>query len=79
MLGGLPNSSYEEAISFFEASETANPKVFTPNWLYLAKCYMGLKNWAEAKKWLTKILEEDSKSTDPDFVEVTFNLTSSIG
>ena len=79
LLGTLPNSSYEEAISYFEASETANPKVFTPNWLYLAKCHMGLKNWAEAKKWLTKILEEDNNPTDPDFIEVTFNLTSSIG
>lgn len=76
LLGTLPNSTYEEAISFFEASEAANPKAFPPNWLYLAKCHMQLKNWAEAKKWLTKILEEDDNPKDPDCIEVTFDLLS---
>ena len=73
LLGTLPTSTYEEAISYFEASEAANSRPFTPNWLFLGKCYMQLKNWAEAKKWLTKVLEEGGDSSDPDHKEVTFD------
>lgn len=70
LLGTLPSSSYEEAIGFFEKCDAISPKPFTPNWLYLGKCYMNMKKWAEAKKWFTKVIEEDGNQSDPDHVEV---------
>lgn len=78
LLGTLPTSTYEEAISYFEAAEAVNPRPFPPNWLFMAKCYVDQKKWAEAKKWLTKILEFDSNPKDPDLKEVNANYGTTI-
>lgn len=69
--GTLPTSSYDEAISYFQASEETNSRHFTPNSLFLGKCHMELNNKAEAKRWFTKVIEEDSDPSDPDHKEVT--------
>ena len=70
LIGTLPTSSYEEALGYFEAAEKATPKPFTPIWLYLGKCHMQMRHWVEAKKWFTKVLEEESSQSDPDHKEV---------
>ena len=72
LLGTLPTSTYDEAISFFEASEAANSHPFTPNWLYLGKCYMQQRKWSDAKKWFTKVIEEEGNELGPDHKEVTY-------
>ena len=70
LIGTIPTSSYEEAIGYFEASNAANPHPFAPNWLYLGKCYMQMRKWAEAKQWFTKIIELEETTNDPDHKEV---------
>lgn len=73
VIGTIPNSSYEEAISYFEKANAANPHPFAPNWLYLGKCYMQQRKWAEAKQWFTKIIQLEGSHNDPDHKEVTFS------
>ena len=74
LIGTIPTSSYQEAIGYFEASDAASPHPFAPNWLYIGKCYMQLKKWAEAKRWFAKVIQLEGSQFDPDHKEVTFSL-----
>ena len=46
----VPESSYEEALSYFEKAEAMEPDFYSKNWLMLAKCYKAL---GEKEKMLT--------------------------
>ena len=73
LIGTIPTSSYQEAISYFEASEAASPRPFAPNWLYIGKCYMQLKRWDVAKRWFARLIQLEGSQFDPDHKEVTFS------
>ncbi|ODM96731.1 Regulator of microtubule dynamics protein 2 [Orchesella cincta] len=57
-----PNSSPQEALQHFQASERLG-KPLKDNRLYMAKCYIVLKNNEEAASWLKKAVEMPNVSS----------------
>lgn len=57
MFAEVPEGSVENAIAGFEKTEELNPKPWKENRLLLAKCYIHLKKYDVALKWLDKALE----------------------
>lgn len=53
----VPEGTVENAIAGFEKTEELNPKPWKENRLLLAKCYIHLKKYEVAVKWLDKALE----------------------
>uniref|UniRef100_A0A182S4Y9 Regulator of microtubule dynamics protein 1 n=1 Tax=Anopheles funestus TaxID=62324 RepID=A0A182S4Y9_ANOFN len=49
-----PTASYEDALECFTKAENIKPNFYALNWLYLGKCYLALKQPAEAKVWLER-------------------------
>eukprot|EP01065_Artemidia_motanka_P007636 TRINITY_DN13815_c0_g1_i1.p1 TRINITY_DN13815_c0_g1~~TRINITY_DN13815_c0_g1_i1.p1 ORF type:complete len:365 (+),score=145.36 TRINITY_DN13815_c0_g1_i1:51-1097(+) len=67
LFGSLPETSVEEALSYFRLAEEVSPGGYKNNQLMLGKCYANLGQKAEAKKWLESSLriplgtEEDKR------------------
>lgn len=75
-----PNSSYEEALSHFEAAEKVDPGFYCPNWLYLGKCYLQLGHREEARQWLGRIAGHHSElAEDREAVEEAKTLLKQLG
>ena len=53
----VPESSYEEALSYFERAERLEPDFYSKNWLHLAKCYKALGMIEEFGNYRKKLLE----------------------
>ena len=80
--GALPQTSYEEALSYFMKAEKIEPGFYLSNQLSIAKCLISLGRKDEAKEWLLKSLnipvqtEEDKE--DRKDVEKILKKTFSI-
>jgi len=52
----VPESSYEEALEYFERAEKLEPDFYSKNWLHLAKCYKALGRKEEFEFYKNKLL-----------------------
>jgi tetratricopeptide (TPR) repeat protein len=52
-----PESTYEEALSHFEAAEKVDPEFYMVNWLWIAKCHLAMGHNPVAKPWLQKVTD----------------------
>lgn len=50
-----------QALRYFLTAEDISPGFFTGNWLYLAKTYYQLGNYAEALKWARKLVAYEAE------------------
>ena len=50
-----PSSTYEEALGYFRAAEEVSPNFYSLNLLFIAKCYLKLKNEAKANEYLERV------------------------
>lgn len=74
-----PESSYEEALQFFQKAETTEPMFYSLNLLMLGKTYLKLKNLDEAKKYLKSVSEYVAKTKEDQNAKVEAeNLLSKI-
>lgn len=62
-----PTSSFEEALSYFQAAEQIEPGFYSTNWLYLGQTHLKLGQKEEARRWL--LLAAGIESTRGDDVE----------
>ncbi|CAI8015560.1 Regulator of microtubule dynamics protein 1 [Geodia barretti] len=55
-----PQSTYQEALSYFEAAEKADPGFYMVNWLWIGKCHLALGKREEAEPWLEKTAKKEA-------------------
>ena len=53
-----------QALKYFTDAEETTPGFFSVNWLFLAKCHYQLSHKAEARQWLTKLLEHPVQNAE---------------
>ncbi|KAJ8308602.1 hypothetical protein KUTeg_013476 [Tegillarca granosa] len=66
-----PTSTAEEALQHFMEAENLNPGVWKENMLYIAKCYIEVGKYKEAKEWLEKaqrlpVISQDDKTSQTE-------------
>lgn len=64
IFGEPPNSSFEEALQFFEKAERVEPNFYNRNHLMLEKTYLKLNRKEEAVKYLKQAAEFPAKNDD---------------
>lgn len=52
----LPVSTYEEALGYFRAAEEVSPHFYSLNLLFIAKCYIQLRNEVKADEYLERVV-----------------------
>ncbi len=57
IFGKIPETSYEEALSYFMKAEDLEPGFYLSNQLSIAQCLIAMKRKNDAKDWLLKSLE----------------------
>lgn len=55
VFGSPPESTYEEALAFFEKSEQLGPGAYSTNMLMIATVYLRMGKKTEAKEWFQKL------------------------
>jgi tetratricopeptide (TPR) repeat protein len=55
-----PQSTYQEALSYFEAAEKADPGFYMVNWLWIGKCHLALGKREEAEPWLERTVSYET-------------------
>lgn len=65
VFGEPPNSTFEEALQYFEKAEQVEPKFYSQNLLMLGKTYLKLQRKDDAREYL-KMLSEYPTRTDDD-------------
>lgn len=59
-----PNSSFEEALKYFETAEKTDPNFYSHNLLMLGKTHLKLNNRDEAIKYLKMASEYEVRNDD---------------
>ncbi|XP_078253378.1 regulator of microtubule dynamics protein 1 [Rhinoraja longicauda] len=64
-----PNSTYEEALHYFDKAEEAEPNFYSKNLLMLGKTYIKLQNKRLALLWLTKAINHPVRNEEDKQVQ----------
>ncbi|XP_014469409.1 PREDICTED: regulator of microtubule dynamics protein 1-like isoform X2 [Dinoponera quadriceps] len=64
IFGEPPFSSFEEALTYFEQAEKADPNFYSHNLLMLGKTYLKLQRNEDAVKYLQKVIAFPAKNDD---------------
>ena len=70
--------THTQALSHFEAAESARPGFFSFNWLYLGKTHYQLSNKKEARSWLTKVMELQKDGPEHKEVHICTNMAEHV-
>jgi len=62
----LPVSTFEEALGYFRAAEEVSPNFYSLNLLFIAKCYIQLKNEVKANEYLERVVNFAPLRSDED-------------
>lgn len=70
IFGKVPESSFEDALIYFEKAENVEPMFYSHNLLLIGKTYLKLDKKNEAIKYLKKTVEYPGKNSDDNAAKI---------